>query len=311
MIDLDVIRTGKLLGCGCSTFGGSVSKKAALQTLNFCYDNNIIYYDVARSYGYGQAESIVGELAKGKRDSIIITSKFGIEAPRSFPLKSQLMAVARMVKNNLPGSKKMLGKAAGQVLQKKVFTPEMVIQSLDKTLTELNTDYLDFYLYHESTFDEIMKDDIRAVLDNAKAKGRIRAWGANPAQQADQQKMLDNNEAADILQLPFALNELYQQMIARENQVTVVYSIMNLFRNIDADKMISLEEIKKALPGLSFVNNYQELFLYTAFHELKAGAVLMSTINQSHIMRNINIAGMDGQSPETFVKLRQLLNGSK
>ena len=56
------------LGFGCAPIMGRISKSHALRALAFSFDCGVTHFDVARSYGFGQAEEIVGGFIKGKRD---------------------------------------------------------------------------------------------------------------------------------------------------------------------------------------------------------------------------------------------------
>lgn len=66
------------LGFGCSAMGGRVSTRQSLVALGAAYDAGITLYDTARSYGYGQAETILGNFLRGRRDTVVISTKFGI-----------------------------------------------------------------------------------------------------------------------------------------------------------------------------------------------------------------------------------------
>jgi aryl-alcohol dehydrogenase-like predicted oxidoreductase len=105
MMDLNKLRTQRFLGLGCSTFGGSTGAGAARASLNRAFEQGIVYFDVARSYGYGQAEGIVGKFARGKRDQVIIASKFGI-VPPNIPFKPFFLWGAAFGKRYRPCSKR-------------------------------------------------------------------------------------------------------------------------------------------------------------------------------------------------------------
>src|SRR5438045_1975491 len=74
-------RTGlevSTLGFGCAklTFN---TREEALRVLETAYEEGITHYDVARVYGLGWAEGILGEFLKNKRDHVTVTTKFGLQ----------------------------------------------------------------------------------------------------------------------------------------------------------------------------------------------------------------------------------------
>ena len=69
-----------VLGFGCAPILGAVGAKTAEQALGCALDEGINHFDIARSYGYGEAEAFLGKFFKGRRDEVVIASKFGIRA---------------------------------------------------------------------------------------------------------------------------------------------------------------------------------------------------------------------------------------
>ncbi len=69
-----------VVGFGCAPILGSVDGKKAKRAIHLALDNGINHFDLARSYGYGEAEKFVGKLLKGKRNEVVLASKFGIRA---------------------------------------------------------------------------------------------------------------------------------------------------------------------------------------------------------------------------------------
>lgn len=307
MFNLDRLHKEKFLGCGCSTFGGSVSKKAANRTLEFCFDNGIEYYDVARSYGFGQAESIVGSFIKDKRDKVIIASKFGIEAPKTFPLRGLVTTLARFAKNYMPSTKKLLNNVSGQVLKKQAFSPQMIMASLDKSLKELNTSYLDLFIYHEASFEHMLNDDIKDLLTKEQEKGKIRAWGFNVSNKDDQLNILSKDLSSDVLQIPFSLNNIFNDLTHRTHQINIIYSIMRLFQSFDENQKNRLVKARNDEKRLGDIRNELEMLLYLAYHDLDAGVLLMSTTDMVHVERNIKIAKMEKLDNKTFDRIKELL----
>ncbi len=290
MIDLNTLRHTKHIGLGCSTFGGSNSRVVANRALEHSYDSGIFYYDVARSYGYGQAESIVGEFARDKRQNIIIASKFGILPPSYIPFRGLLTGSFRKIRKLLPKTNTSIKKISGKSFHKANFSPQLAIVSLEKSLKELKTNYIDIYLLHESSFEDIMLDDIRFLLEKEKDNGKIRAWGGTFSDRDDTLKAIRHSELFQIIQLPFGIDDTYLKVIENEFYIKVIYSVLNYFKYSDKNYIANnLNELKAKYLQLEFIENVAELMLLIAFSELKSGVILLSMTKPSHINRNLLI----------------------
>jgi aryl-alcohol dehydrogenase-like predicted oxidoreductase len=70
------------LGLGCmsmSEFYGQSDQAESLATLERAFDLGIDFLDTADMYGVGRNEELVGKAVRGKRDRIVIATKFGIQ----------------------------------------------------------------------------------------------------------------------------------------------------------------------------------------------------------------------------------------
>lgn len=68
------------LGCmGMSEFYGETDDKEALKVLEKAYDLGVNFYDTADTYGCGHNEELIAKFIKGKKDNLIIATKFGIK----------------------------------------------------------------------------------------------------------------------------------------------------------------------------------------------------------------------------------------
>jgi aryl-alcohol dehydrogenase-like predicted oxidoreductase len=71
------------LGFGAWTIGsdwwGHLDDATALRMLNHAFDLGVNFFDTADQYGEGRSERLIGEAFRGRRDRIIISSKFGYD----------------------------------------------------------------------------------------------------------------------------------------------------------------------------------------------------------------------------------------
>ena len=66
------------LGFGCAPIMGAVGSTVAKKAIQIALERGINHFDLARSYGFGEAERVVGKLLSSNRKELVIASKFGI-----------------------------------------------------------------------------------------------------------------------------------------------------------------------------------------------------------------------------------------
>ncbi|HXC29464.1 MAG TPA: aldo/keto reductase, partial [Stellaceae bacterium] len=93
------------LGFGCGGVMGRVGRAQSLRAIAAALDGGITHFDVARLYGYGEAEALVGEALKGRRDKVVIASKFGLTAPRAAGALRALKPMAQQLAARVPGAR--------------------------------------------------------------------------------------------------------------------------------------------------------------------------------------------------------------
>ncbi|MFM7022541.1 MAG: aldo/keto reductase [Flavobacteriales bacterium] len=167
------------LGFGCVRLSSNFTRKQALQNLEVAYDSGINHFDVAPLYGFGLAEGMLGDFAKNKRSSVTIATKFGI-APANGALKNLLLqnilrtAYRVVKKSRLKKSTVNLAAATKTATDFSIANAE---QSLQKSLRELKTDYVDFLHLHEATVREANQPELIDFLEKKKKSGMIKAYG--------------------------------------------------------------------------------------------------------------------------------------
>ncbi len=172
-----------VLGFGCAGVMGRAGRKDSLRALGAAFDAGVNFFDTARSYGYGESETLLGEFLAGRRDRVIISTKFGILAVRQQPWKQALKPLARRVFSLFPSAQRAAKAQIASQFRSNQFSVEILRKSLDESLRKLNTDYVDLLFMHSPTADVMAQDDLFREMENLVRAGKARVAGisADPA----------------------------------------------------------------------------------------------------------------------------------
>jgi len=165
------------LGFGCSHLLSDKTFHQAHQILQTAYDAGIRHFDVARYYGNGYAESVLGDFARSRRDQITITTKFGMEPARRIRGLGGAMRWARRLLKDQAIVRRLIKRRVQAATQKSGrFQVEAARQSLETSLRELKTDFIDIYLLHECDVSDC-QPSLLDFIESTRKAGKIRAFG--------------------------------------------------------------------------------------------------------------------------------------
>jgi D-threo-aldose 1-dehydrogenase len=164
-----------VLGLGCADlFRLPPTERDRL--LAAAYDEGIRHYDVAPMYGLGSAERELGRFANGRREELVIATKFGIAPTWAGRLLAPVQRPLVRLRGRGGGGDPRSG-AVGRALYSSHYDEAAARRSLEASLRALRTDYVDLLFLHEPSPGERPDDDVRAFLESAVAAGTIRSWG--------------------------------------------------------------------------------------------------------------------------------------
>jgi aryl-alcohol dehydrogenase-like predicted oxidoreductase len=265
-----------VIGFGCAPILGAVDSKTAKEAINLALELGVNHFDLARSYGYGEAEKFVGKLLMPNRKNVVISSKFGIKANFKAKLFRPLKPLARDI---IDIKKKYLGKLNDEKLNKtnkisNIFhnrielNPKEMILSLDESLKSLGTDYLDYYFIHEP-IDKIL--NIEELLETGiklKKEGKIRAFGI-AFMQSETEAHSEYLNKFDILQYNNSPGiDGYNELVTNRGGVSnIFFSPIN-----GGDIKLSVEEK-----------------LLKLNQDFPKSVILCSMFNKKHIQNNVSI----------------------
>lgn len=175
--DLEV----SVVGLGCNNFGRALDKAGSAAVVAAALEVGISHFDTASNYGEGQSEEFLGAALRGSRDDVVIATKVGVPIP------------------GWEGS----GGAA----------PDYVRQVLERSLTELGTDYVDVYMVHFPD-PKIPIEDTLAVMNVMVDEGKVRQIGCSnfdPAQLTEALAV-----SAEKGWPPFVCDQVQYSMVHRE-----------------------------------------------------------------------------------------------
>jgi aryl-alcohol dehydrogenase-like predicted oxidoreductase len=136
------------VGLGCNNFGRRVGRDETHAVVDAAIESGIDLLDTAYIYGgeLGSSEELLGHALKGRRDKVLVATKFGMTSGGELPDTSG--------------------------------TPEFVRASCEISLRRLQTDVIDLFQYHEPNPDVPIAETLGAMSELVEA-GKVRELGVS------------------------------------------------------------------------------------------------------------------------------------
>ncbi len=141
------------MGIGCwamggAGWGGGANDAESVRGIQRALEMGITFFDTADVYGNGHSERVLGGALAGRRDQVVIATKFG----------------------NTWNEATQEGTGPNA-------TPDYIRSACDASLKRLDTDYIDLYQFHLNGFGPEGAEEVRETLEGLVAAGKIRAYG--------------------------------------------------------------------------------------------------------------------------------------
>ncbi len=289
-----------VLGFGCAALLGRASRSESLKALATAYDSGITFYDNARSYGYGASEGLLGRFLEGRRDKVILCTKFGI-FPVARNWKQMVKPVARAAIRLVPSLRQAAQRQAAGQFNANQFSVTTLQTSFETSLRQLRTDYVDILLLHEPAASVLQQQDLLEALSRLVEQGKVRAAGLSASLDVTAEVFRQLPAPLSIAQFPLNLSSMAftQQTSIIGSQVNPPFLVANHpFGGPDGvastrERIAKLAANKKLSAGLrdklasDDPQLLPELVLNTILNGTCISAVIPAMINPTHIKANI------------------------
>jgi aryl-alcohol dehydrogenase-like predicted oxidoreductase len=290
-------RSTTALGFGCNNLLGDKTRAQGLDLLHTAYDCGIRHFDVARYYGYGDAEGLVGEFAAGKRDQITITTKFGMQPLKSVAKHKGIVQIARRLMRSSSFIRRMVQRKVHSMVQAGQFDVPTAQGSLEMSLRMLKTDYIDLYLLHEATAADC-GPELLEFLQRAQNEGKIRAFGIGSAYSKVADVLKEKPAFTSIVQFESSITapnlEAIRAMRTGTQQLIVTHGSFSAASQLQqrvADDAAFAKRCKEALANdLADTTVLAGFILQQALRANKDGLVLFRGGTPERIRSNVRAA---------------------
>ncbi len=134
-----------VVGLGCNNFGWKIDEAQTRQVVDAALEAGVTFFDTADIYGGTKSEEFLGRVLQGRRDQVVLASKFGIK-----------------IGDARPGGAK----------------PDYIRLAVEDSLRRLQTDHLDLYQLHRPDDDTPIADTLGALHELVRA-GKVREIGCS------------------------------------------------------------------------------------------------------------------------------------
>ncbi len=138
-----------VVGLGCNNFGRKLDAAGTAAVVAAALDAGITFLDAADIYGEpsGSCETFLGAALKGRRDEVVLATKFGMDMGTGRPDEAR-------------GSRRY------------------IMRAVEDSLRRLQTDYIDLYQFHKPDPSTPIEETLSA-LDDLVRQGKVRYLGSS------------------------------------------------------------------------------------------------------------------------------------
>ncbi|MBI3151955.1 MAG: aldo/keto reductase [Chloroflexi bacterium] len=190
------------LGMGCWAVGGpwtfngspagwsGVDDAESLRAIQRALDLGITFFDTAANYGAGHSERLLAQAFKGRRDKVVIATKFGYHVDEA---KKEV---------TFYGAREEDSDVASHLRE-----------DVESSLKRLDTDYIDVYQLHVWGLNIERAFDVREILEALVKQGKIRTYGWS-TDRTDAVNAFSTSPNCSVVQQQFSVLDGNQELLS-------------------------------------------------------------------------------------------------
>jgi len=128
---------------------GHTDDEESIRAVHAALEAGVNFFDTAANYGAGHSEQVLGQALKGKRDQVVVATKFG--------------HIVNEAEKTVYGDDSLIN--------------PNVRTDVENSLRRLGTDYVDIYQLHAGDYDKDLALELRDILEDLVTQGKIRWYG--------------------------------------------------------------------------------------------------------------------------------------
>jgi aryl-alcohol dehydrogenase-like predicted oxidoreductase len=167
---------------------GNTDDAESIRALQTAMDLGVNFFDTAANYGAGHSEVLLGRAFKGRRDQLVIATKFG---------------------HIVNEQKKKVYSAPDRII-------ENVRGDVESSLRRLQTDFIDIYQLHEGGYDPNLALELQSVLEELVAAGKIRWYGWSTDRVDSARRFASSPRSTHCTSIQFQLNAIFDNVPMRQ-----------------------------------------------------------------------------------------------
>jgi aryl-alcohol dehydrogenase-like predicted oxidoreductase len=127
---------------------GRVDDAESIRAIHYALDAGVNFFDTAANYGCGHSERVLARAVAGRRDKVILATKFGYVVDEENRIVTETEDVLNRIR-----------------------------QECEDSLHRLKTDYIDLYQFHWGAYPPEKAGEVRDFLEKLVEEGKIRCYG--------------------------------------------------------------------------------------------------------------------------------------